>query len=136
MFSRSTRNFLHYTHTTHLFKGSKGGSAGRCMAPIAENYHFWAQKKRMLFHCIAWHCIILHGIELYLLVLHCILWYYIGIAWHCMLLQDVALYCTVSHCIVLNFTVLHGIALYHCWLRRVGCISQDTYLLYYHRKVI
>merc|ERR1740116_168691 len=37
----------------------------------------------------------------------------------------------VSHCIVLNFTVLHGIALYHCWLRRAGCISQDTYLLYY-----
>ena len=25
---------------------------------------------------------------------------------------------------------LHCIALYHYWLRRAGCISQDTYLLY------
>ena len=35
--------------------------------------------------------------------------------------------------------VLHGIALYHCWLRRAGCISQDTYLLYcycYFRKIL
>merc|ERR1712237_234760 len=63
---------------------------------------------------------ILHVIELYPMVLHCILWYCIGIAW----------YCEMLHCIVLNLTVLHGIALYHCWLRRAGCISQDTYLLY------
>ena len=41
-----------------------------------------------------------------------------------------AWYCMVSHCIVLNLTVLHGIALYHCWLQRAGCISQDTYRLY------
>ena len=26
--------------------------------------------------------------------------------------------------------VLHCNALYHCWLRHAGCISQDTYLLY------
>ena len=48
-----------------------------------------------------------HGIELYLIVLHCVLWYCIGIAWYCigiawycMVLQDIALYCTVSFCIV------------------------------------
>ena len=54
-----------------------------------------------------------------------------GIAWYCMVLHDIALYCMVSHCIVLNLTALHGVALYHCWLRRAGCISQDTYLLYW-----
>ena len=57
---------------------------------------------------------VLHGIEFYLMVLHCILLYCIGIelycigiAWYCMVLHGIALYITVSHIIVLNLTVLH-----------------------------
>ena len=62
-----------------------------------------------------WNWIVSYGIAL---VLH-------GISLYCMELQDVALYCTVSHCIVYNLTVLH------CWLWHAGCISQDTYLVYF-----
>ena len=124
--------FLRYPHITHLFWSQTdltlwdhnipiswgnygylwfsgrcpfGCSAGRCMGPIAENYHFWA-KKCILFHCIAWHRMILHGIELYLMALHYILWYWIvsyGIA---LVLHGISLYCMVLHgiarcCIVL-----------------------------------
>ena len=38
-------------------------------------------------------------------------------------LHVIAFYRMVLHGIVLSLTVLH------CWLRRAGCISQDTYLL-------
>ena len=119
-----------------------GCSAGRCMAPIAENYHFWARNAYysiishgivwycMELNCILWYCIVSYGIELYLMVLHWYCMVFHCIAWYCMVLQDVALYCTVSHCIILNLTILHGIALYHCWLRRAGCISQDTYIYF------
>ena len=52
------------------------------------------------------------------------------IEWYCMILYCIALYCIKSY--VQYYTVLHGIALlYHYWLRRESCISQDTYLLYY-----
>ena len=56
----------------------------------------------------AYHDIVLHDSVLYCMELLCILWY-----------------CIVLHCIIWYCMVLH------CWLRRVGCISQDTYLLYY-----
>ena len=56
---------------------------------------------------------ILHGIELYLMVLHCILWYWIvsyGIA---LVLHGISLYCMVLHGIARCCIVLYGIALYH-----------------------
>ena len=44
---------------------------------------------------------------MYRMSLHCIVWY-------CMVLYYILRYCMVLH----------------CWVRRAGCISQDTYLLY------
>ena len=55
--------------------------------------------------------IVLPGIVGYCMELLCMLWYRIVSMFYRM--------------------VLHGIVLYlmvlHCWLRRAGCISQDTY---------
>ena len=69
----------------------------------------------MELNCILWYSIVSYGIAL---VLH-------GIAWYCKM-QDVALYCTVSHCIILNLAVLHGIALYHCWLHLSTLFQENT----------
>ena len=49
------------------------------------------------FYCIAWHCMVLHGIALYLMVSH---------SFHV-----IPLYRMVLHGIVLYLTILHGIAL-------------------------
>ena len=49
-------------------------------------------------------------------------------------LYGIALYRIKSYGIVWYCMVLHGIVLYHCWLRRAGCVSQDTYLLYLSKK--
>ena len=38
-------------------------------------------------------------------------------------------HCIVWYCMVLYY-ILRYCMLLHCWLRRAGCISQDTYLLY------
>ena len=66
------------------------------------------------FHCISWHRMVMHGYALYLMVLH-------SFACHCIVLYGIAWYCIISY----------GIAWYCIvWLRRAGCISQDTYLLY------
>ena len=48
-----------------------------------------------------------------------------GIAWYC-----IVWYFIMVHGIACQM-VLHGMALYHCWLWRAGCISKDTYLLYF-----
>ena len=66
-----------------------GCSAGRCMGPIAENYHFWVWYC-MELNCILWYCIISYGIELYLMVL----------LWYCLVLHGIAWYCKMLHCIV------------------------------------
>ena len=121
--------FLRYPHITHLFWSQTdstqrnhnipiswgnsgylwfsgrcpfGCSAGRCMAPIAENYHFRARNAYysiishgivwycMELNCILGYCIISYGIELYLMVLH----------WYCLVLHGIAWYCKMLHCIV------------------------------------
>ena len=46
-------------------------------------------------------------------------------------LYGISLWCMVLHVSALYQMVLHGMALYHCWLWRAGCISKDTYLLYF-----
>ena len=64
--------------------------------------------------------IILHGIVSYCMELLCILWYRIVfMSFHCIIWYCMVLYYILRYCMVL-----------HCWLRRAGCISQDTYLLY------
>ena len=111
--------FLRYPHITHLFWSQTdltlwdhnipiswgnsrylwfsgrcpfGCSAGRCMGPIAENYHFG--------YDTAWNWIVSCGIALYLMVLNCILLYCISIAWYFIVLHDIAWYCKMLHCIV------------------------------------
>ena len=42
-----------------------------------------------------------------------------------------SLHCIVWYCMVLYYILWYCMVL-HCWLRCAGCISQDTYLLYYY----
>ena len=61
-----------------------------------------------------------HDIVWYCMELLCILWYCIVfMSFHCIIWYCMVLYYILRYCMVL-----------HCWLRRAGCISQDTYLLY------
>ena len=98
------------------------------MAPLAENYHFGAKNAyySIVSHCIVWYCMELNFILWYCIVSYCIAFVLHGIAWYCIVLCGIALYRIKSY----------GIALYHCWLRRAGCISQDTYLLYFRQKYL
>ena len=69
----------------------------------------------MVFHDIAWSCIVLHSLAWYCTVLHGIAWYCMVlhcIAWYCMVLHDIARYCMVWHGFAWYGMVLHGIALY------------------------
>ena len=60
----------------------------------------------------------------YCMVLLCILWYRIVfMSFHCILWYSMVLYYILRYCMVL-----------HCWLRRAGCIWQDTYLLYHETE--
>ena len=64
---------------------------------------------------------VLHGIVWYCMELLCILWYRIVfMSFHCIIWYCMVLYYILRYCMVL-----------HCWVRRAGCISQDTYLLYF-----
>jgi len=64
--------------------------------------------------------IVLHGIVWYCMEFLCILWYpIVFMSFHCIVWYCMVLYYILRYCMVL-----------HCWLRRAGCISQDTYLLY------
>ena len=82
-----TYMFYHWWCCSCCWASSRGAARAHFCPKIARKSDFYA------FHCIAWHCMVLHGIALYLMVPH----------------------------IFMSF---------HCWLRRAGCISQDTYLLY------
>ena len=140
--------FLRYPHITHLFWSQTdltlwdhnipiswgnsgylwfsgrcpfGCSAGRCMGPIAENYHFWVWYC-MELNCILWYCIISYGIELYLMVL----------LWYCLVLHGIAWYCKMLHCIVRYRIKFYGIAWYcmvlHCTIVGFGAraVSRKT----------
>ena len=85
---------------------------GGCKSP------FLAQKKTE--NQITMLSIVLHGIVWYCMEFLCILWYpIVFMSFHCIVWYCMVLYYILRYCMVL-----------HCWLRRVGCISQDTYLLY------
>ena len=45
------------------------------------------------------------------------------------------LYYILRYCMVLYYILRYCMVL-HCWLRRAGCISQDTYLLYLFESII
>ena len=61
-----------------------------------KNCHYTAHRAVVAPSAVindAWFCMILRGIALYCIVLHCIAWCYKvlhGIAWYCMVLHDIA----------------------------------------------
>ena len=70
--------------------------------------------------------IVLHGIVWYCMEFLCILWYpIVFMSFHCIVWYCMVLYYILRYCMVL-----------HCWLRRAGCISQDTYLLYVQNRFV
>ena len=71
-----------------------GSSAGRCMAPIAENYHFWAKNAydSIVSHWIVWYCMELNFILWYCIVSYCIALVLHGIAWYCKMLHFIVRY--------------------------------------------
>ena len=153
--------FLRYTYITHLIRSQTdptqwdqnipiswgnsgylwfsgrcpfGCSAGRCMAPIAENYHFWAKN--------AYYSIVSHGIVCYCMELNCILWYCICYNHDGTPKRQLWLYTLTCHNIskrfaagcyferastnLVDFLDKQIIILVCSWLRRAGNASQGV----------
>ena len=68
------------------------------------------------------------------MLLYCMASY--GTAWNCFVSYGIAQFscCIVWYCMVVYYILRYCIVL-HCWLRRAGCISQDTYLVYIYQKM-
>ena len=96
----------------------------------------WTEVYLIVLHFLLWYCVVSYGIAFSLKVLHFLLWYCIfsyGIAlylmvlhWYCMVFHCIACYCKMLHCILGYHIVSYTILRYCIVVFGARAVSRMT----------
>ena len=105
----------------------------RSSFPVIVTFPYCILGPFVTYKCLGPSCTVFYSAPANYHVVHLVIFYWYWY-WYCMVLYCTALYCIVSYGILCYLIVSNSIAQYCtllcCWLRRVGCVLQDAYILH------